>query len=162
MARPTRRPLASAKAGRTLHPLGSAPGYRWLVNADHVDMSQPPPAPRVLTIEAAPQTVAVDLGRTAMIVVDMQNDFCAKGGWADHLGVDVTPDRSPIEPLRRLLPALRAAGLQGIWLNCGNRPDPLNMAPKQLHLYKPTRQGMAAGVRLPGTDARLLQQASAA
>ncbi|PYO58488.1 MAG: isochorismatase [Candidatus Rokuibacteriota bacterium] len=160
MARPARRPPASVKAARTLRPLGSAPGYKWLVNADHVDMSQPPPAPRVLTIEAAPQTVTVDLARTAMIVVDMQNDFCAKGGWVDHLGVDVTPDRAPIEPLRRLLPALRAAGVQVIWLNWGNRPDLLNMAPNQLHLYKPTGQGIGLGDPLPGSGARVLEKDS--
>jgi hypothetical protein len=74
-------------------PLGSAPGYRWMVDAGHVDMSQPHPEPRPLTIQAAPQTLTVDLGRTAMIVIDMQNDFCARGGWVDHLGVDFTPDR---------------------------------------------------------------------
>ena len=67
------------------------------------------PAPRVLTIEAAPQTVTVDLARTAMIVVDMQNDFCAKGGWVDHLGVDVTPDRAPIEPGAELVVDVVAA-----------------------------------------------------
>ena len=47
---------------------------------------------------------------TAIIVIDMQNDFCAKGGWVDHLGADYTPDRAPIEPLQRLLPVLREAG----------------------------------------------------
>ena len=47
----------------------------------------------------------VDLNRTALIVIDMQNDFCAKGGWVDHLGVDYTPDRTPIAPLQKLLPA---------------------------------------------------------
>ena len=81
----------------------------------------PPPVP--VTIAAAPQNVTVDLKRTAMIVIDMQNDFCAKGGWVDHLGVDYTPDRAPIAPLQRLLPALRDAGVPVIWLNWGNRPD---------------------------------------
>src|SRR5262244_2871800 len=112
--RVTTRSRAAHSPSR-LHPLGSAPGYKWIVKADHVDMSQPAPEPRVLTIKAEPQTITVDLLRTAMIVVDMQNDFCAEGGWVDHLGVDVTPDRSPIGPLQELLPALRAAGVHIIW-----------------------------------------------
>src|SRR5262247_4062032 len=102
MARSARRASPARSSAAKRRPLGSASGYRWLVDAGHVDMSQPPPPPRPLMIAAAPQTVTVDLGRTAMIVIDMQNDFCARGGWVDHLGVDVTPDRAPIAPLVRL------------------------------------------------------------
>jgi nicotinamidase-related amidase len=131
-----------------------------MVDAGHVDMSQPHPDPRPLTIQAAPQRVTVDLGRTAMIVIDMQNDFCARGGWVDHLGFDVTPDRAPIAPLVRLLPSLREAGVQIIWVNWGNRPDLMNMAPNQLHLYKPTGQGIGLGDPLPKSGARVLEKDS--
>ncbi len=144
----------------TLIPLGSAPGYKWLVDAQHVDMSQPSPAPRPLTIAAEPQTVTADLNRTAMVVIDMQNDFCATGGWVDHLGVDVTPDRAPIGPLQTLLPELRKAGVPIIWVNWGNRPDLLNMAPNQLHLYKPAGVGIGLGDPLPGHGARVLEKDS--
>jgi nicotinamidase-related amidase len=155
-----KRAAARVTSDPPLRPLGSAPGYKWLVNAGHADMSQPPPKPRPLTIKAQPQTITVDLRRTAMIVVDMQNDFCAEGGWVDHLGVDVTPDRSPIGPLQQLLPALRTAGVQVIWLNWGNRPDLMNMAPNQLHLYKPTGEGVGLGDPLPGSGARVLEKDS--
>ncbi len=144
----------------TLAPLGSAPGHMWRVDARHVDMSQPSPAPRPLTIAAEPQTVTLDLNRTAMMVIDMQNDFCAKGGWVDHLGVDVTPDRTPIGPLQALLPELRKARVPIIWVNWGNRPDLLNMAPNQLHLYKPTGEGIGLGDPLPGHGARVLEKDS--
>ena len=154
----SKKPVTKSRAA--FRPLGSAPGSNWLVNAAHVDMSQPPPNPRLLTIKAEPQTVTIDLLRTAMIVVDMQNDFCAEGGWVDHLGVDVTPDRSPIGPLQRLLPALRAAGAHVIWLNWGNRPDLMNMPPNQLHLYKPTGEGIGLGDPLPGSGARVLEKDS--
>jgi nicotinamidase-related amidase len=155
-----KRSHPSVKPDHPLRPLGSAPGYKWRVNADHVDMSQPSPRPRPITIKAEPQTVTLDLRRTAMIVVDMQNDFCAKGGWVDHLGVDVAPDRSPIGPLQRLLPPLRSAGAQVIWLNWGNRADLMNMAPNQLHLYKPTGEGIGLGDPLPGSGAPVLQKDS--
>jgi len=160
MARSPRRPSTPRPSASAPRPLGSAPGYRWMVDAGHVDMSQPHPDPRPLTIQAAPQRVTVDLGRTAMIVIDMQNDFCARGGWVDHLGFDVTPDRAPIAPLVRLLPSLREAGVQIIWVNWGNRPDLMNMAPNQLHLYKPTGQGIGLGDPLPKSGARVLEKDS--
>ena len=76
-------------------------------------MSAPAPAPRPLTIASTPQHVTFDLDRTVLMVIDMQNDFCAGGGWVDHLGADYTPDRAPIVPLQRLLPAWRASGGTG-------------------------------------------------
>jgi biuret amidohydrolase len=145
---------------RALHELGSGHLYRWRVNTELVDMAMPPPPPRPITIAAAPQKVTVDLERTAMIVIDMQNDFCAKGGWVDHLGVDYSPDRAPIEPLRRLLPALRAQRVPIVWVNWGNRPDLMNMPPNQIHLYKPTGVGIGLGEPLPGSGARVLEKDS--
>ncbi|PAY05239.1 isochorismatase [Bradyrhizobium sp. UFLA03-84] len=151
---------AASAASSAANPLGSAPGYKWLVDDNNVNMAMAPPPPRVVTIDAQPQTVTIDLHRTALIVVDMQNDFCAKGGWVDHLGLDHTPDRAPIEPLQKLLPVLRNAGVHVIWLNWGNRPDLKNMAPNQLHLYKPKGTGIGLGEPLPGSGARVLQKDS--
>ena len=37
-----------------------------------------------------PQNITIDLKRSAMVVIDMQNDFCAEGGWVDALGLDYT------------------------------------------------------------------------
>jgi nicotinamidase-related amidase len=148
------------KSGVPAFPLGPERGPRWLVDAERVDMSQPLPPPRPLTIRCAPQLVTLDLQRTALIVIDMQNDFCAAGGWVDHLGVDFTPDRAPIAPLRKLLPPLRAAGVPVVWVNWGNRPDLANMPPNQIHLYKPTGQGVGLGDPLPGSGARVLEKDS--
>jgi hypothetical protein len=68
-----------------------AAGFAWGANAREIDMATPPAKPVPLKIAAAPQNVTIDLKRTAMIVIDMQNDFCAKGGWVDYLGADYTP-----------------------------------------------------------------------
>ena len=60
-----------------------AGAYGWKVGPTHVDLSMPSPQPVAATISAEPQNITVDLKRSAMIVVDMQNDFCAPGGWVD-------------------------------------------------------------------------------
>lgn len=156
----SRSASAEAPSRRELKPLGSTPAYKWLVDAGHVNMAMAAVPPLPMTIHAEPQIVTMDLHRTAMIIIDMQNDFCAKGGWVDHLGVDYTPDRKPIAPLQRLLPALRKADVPVIWVNWGNRPDLMNMPPNQLHLYKPTGQGIGLGEPLPGSGAHVLEKDS--
>lgn len=155
------RPAAAAPAGTAnMRPLGSGPGYKWYANDTHIDMAMPAPAPVPATIRCEPQHVTVDLLRTAMLVIDMQNDFCARGGWVDHLGVDYTPDRAPIGPLQRLLPVLRQAKVPVIWVNWGNRADLLNMPPNQIHLYKPSGEGIGLGEPLPGSGAHVLEKDS--
>lgn len=131
-----------------------------MVDAENVNMAMAEAPPRAVTVDAQPQTVTMDLNRTAIIVIDMQNDFCAKGGWVDHLGVDYTPDRAAIGPLQQLLPALRTAGVPVIWVNWGNRPDLKNMPPNQLHLYKPSGVGIGLGEPLPGSGAHVLEKDS--
>jgi len=141
-------------------PLGFGPHYVWHAAKDLIDMAMPAPPPVPVRVACQPQDVTVDLRRTAIIVIDMQNDFCAKGGWVDHLGVDYTPDRKPIVPLQRLLPVLRRAAVPVIWLNWGNRPDLANMPPNQIHLYKPQGTGIGLGDPLPDSGARVLQKDS--
>ena len=136
--------------------LGLGRQFAWWATEREVNMARPAQAPVPVTIASAPQNVTVDLLRTAAIVIDMQNDFCAPGGWVDHLGADFRPDRKPIEPLQRLLPALRQAGVPVIWVNWGNRPDLANMPPNQTSLYKPTGVGVGLGDPLPGSGAHVV------
>ena len=140
--------------------LGVGEQTRWWATPETVDMAGPRPPPVRLNLAAEPQSVVIDLRRTAIMVIDMQNDFCAAGGWVDHIGGDYTPDREPIAPLQRLLPALRTAGVPVMWVNWGNRPDLANMPPNQMHLYKPTGTGTGLGDPLPGSGARVLEKDS--
>ena len=137
--------------------LGSSSRNQWHVDAAHADLVRPHRAPVPVFLQAEPQTLRLDLERTALVVVDMQNDFCHPDGWLASIGVDVAPLSAPIAPLSRLLPALRAAGVPVLWVNWGNRPDHLNLSPSLLHVYKPAGAGFGLGDVLPGPASRVLQ-----
>lgn len=141
-------------------PLGSAPANRWRADPSAVSTIREARASKPLAFAAKPQNLTVDSARSAMIVIDMQNDFCHPDGWLASIGVDVNPARRPIEPLAKLLPALRKAGMPIVWVNWGNRPDLLNLSPSLLHVYKPTGKGIGLGDPLPKNKARVLQKDS--
>jgi ureidoacrylate peracid hydrolase len=107
--------------------MGASPGQSWLVTPDAVDMTRPAPAVRPLSIEAEPQRIVVDAAKSALLIVDMQNDFCTEGGWLHSRGIDVSPNRKPIEPLQSLIAAFREKSLPVIWVNWGVRKDLLNI-----------------------------------
>lgn len=132
----------------------------WGLGPDAVDLRRPPQPARPVELAALPQRLTVDLARTAVVVVDMQNDFCTKDGWVHEIGGDPTPNRAPIAPLQRLLPALRQAGVPVIWLNWGNRADLANMPPNQIHLYKPSGAGTGLGDPLRSNAAPVLEKDS--
>jgi nicotinamidase-related amidase len=143
-----------------LVPLGPTGRNAWRVSRDTADLVRRAAAPRELACPATPQNIRFDLSRTAILVIDMQNDFCHPRGWLAHIGVDVTPARAPIPALARLLPALRRRDVPVVWLNWGNRPDRLNLSPSLLHVYKPTGAGVGLGDPLPDSGARVLEAGS--
>ncbi|MEG4327792.1 isochorismatase family cysteine hydrolase, partial [Microcoleus sp. herbarium5] len=87
-------------------------------------------------------------------------DFCHPDGWLAHIGVDVTPARTPINPLTNLLPKLRSHAVPIIWINWGNRPDLLNISAASRHVYNPTGSGVGLGDPLPKNNAPVLMAGS--
>ena len=75
------------------------------------------------TLTARPQPLDIDLERTALVVVDMQNGFASKGGMFDLAGFDLSGAAPVIEVTRRLLGAARKAGVKVVYLQMSYKPD---------------------------------------
>jgi len=60
-------------------------------------------------------------GRTALVVIDMQNDFLHAEGWYARQGIDIAHMQAAIEPTAVLVRAARARGVPVIWTRHGFR-----------------------------------------
>ncbi len=95
---------------------------------------------------------ALELDRTALILIDWQHDFCGPGGYVDTMGYDLSLTRAGIAPTRRLLARWRELGGPVVHTREGHLPD-LSDCPEN-KLWRSRRIG--AGIGDAGPYGRIL------
>lgn len=110
----------------------------WTVGEEAISLVRPVVPPRPFGFAANPHPVVVDLAHTAMVIVDMQNDFIHEDGWFAGKGVDPVPLRAPVPAINQLSGFARKQEIPVIWLNWGVRADGLNVPPSLAYVGKRT------------------------
>ena len=77
----------------------------------------------MVKLDAKPGPVEVELGKSAVVVVDMQNAFASKGGTLDIAGADITDASRVVCAVKTVLDAARKAGVAVVYVQMGYKPD---------------------------------------
>ncbi len=80
-----------------------------------VRIPTPVPVVEPVVLEAEPEPLEIDLQRTALIVVDMQNIFVSKSCLFGLYGYDMSKSQEIIEPIKRMTDAARVKGCKVIY-----------------------------------------------
>jgi len=113
---------------------------------------------RVVRFDAKPEPIAIDTGRAAVIVIDMQNDFGTKGGMFDRAGLDISMIQRAVGPCAKVLASARRAGVKIIYLKMGFHRDLSDLGSSDSpNRVRHLRLGVGETVRAPnGAESRIL------
>ncbi|HEY9418314.1 MAG TPA: isochorismatase family cysteine hydrolase [Pseudonocardia sp.] len=104
-----------------------------------------------VVVTADPGPYSFDITTTALVIIDMQRDFCEPGGFGETLGNDVSLLRTVIEPLQAVLAAARATGMTVVHTREGHVPDLSDCPPAKLQRGNPSLR-----IGDPGPKGRIL------
>jgi len=113
---------------------------------------------QVATVAAKPEPIVIEPTNTAVIVVDMENDFAARGGMFDRAGIDISGAQKVIAPTAKVLSAASSAGMKIIYLKMGYHPDLSDLgAPDSVNRTRHLKFGVGQTIRAPdGRESRIL------
>ena len=110
-----------------------------------------------IPVQAKPDSMVLDVERTAVIVVDMQNEFGSRGGLFDRLGIDISPIQAVIGPIACVLKSARRVGLPIVYLKMAFAPDLSDAGPLDGPNRVKHRQHIGETVQAPnGKNSRIL------
>jgi len=111
-----------------------------------------------MKIDARPDAVTFEAASTALLVIDMQNDFGSKGGMFERAGIDVSGIQRVVAPTARVLSAARRTGIKIIYLKMAYLPDLSDLGPPgSVNRERHLRLGVGSSVVAPdGRDSRVL------
>jgi nicotinamidase-related amidase len=102
-------------------------------------------------VAAEPEALAIDIDRTAIVIIDMQRDFLLPGGFGESLGNDVSLLQKAVGPCKALLEGARKRGVFIIHTREGHRPDMTDAPPAKVARGAPSMR-----IGAPGPMGRIL------
>jgi len=93
----------------------------------------------LVKLQTRPEEIEVDLAKSALVIVDMQNAFASKGGTLDLAGADLSEAPRVVGTIRSVLDRARAAAIAVVHVQIAYRPDLSNAGGKRSpNYYKET------------------------